>query len=428
MKYFLFYFLFPFFTISQNSDPSLADLFFKNKTVTWQKQFTGYWDDVIPVRLELASDGESCKGFMIFGDDKNRYVVSGRQLLNELRLEEQDLNSNITGLIVLHLSGENAKGTWYNSKHNFNARLLLKEGKETNPSTYWVKAFAPKADPAESLLIQHKDYSDQISTRFYYKLLNKTLNGTSTLKVDETYANESKLEDYLHHQAGILNSWKINDKRLDIRYKLGNMEYSKTLDLINQLPIAQETFADHWMAVDINYLKAEHTEINAWTKGIIDSFVNNLQNKKRVIIATNRDKKEDRMLYRLSIWPQFDFFNNTMISGFMHIKSSWEENIISIPFNFDLKKGIVLTNAEIIANPVEFKITKETILKKELDKLRSSSALDYMSLSIEDFTMMTIKREGLAFTAPYDLLQGFRQLVIPYYEIRPTLNTNYFPL
>ncbi len=428
MKYLLFYILFPHLGSSQYPDQNLQELFFKNKTVAWQKQYTGVWDEVIPVRFELASDGESCKGFMYFGDDKNKYVVSGKQINNELRLEEQDLNANITGLIVLQLNGSLAKGTWYNSKHNFNAPLSLKEGQSrTSSSAYWIKSFAPKSDPSESQVMLQKDFNDQISARFYYKLLNKTLNGTSVIKDEEGYAQESNLEDYLHRQAGTLNTWKINDKKLDVRYKLGNIEYSQSMELIAQHQVIQETFADHWMAVDINFLKIDHSEIAFWTQNLIDSFLNTIQNKKRAAI-TDEKKLHERMMYRMSIWPQVEFLNGQFASGIMHIKNSWEEKIISIPFNFDLKKGTVLFKSDLIANPTEFRISRNQLLTKELEKLKSSTALDYQSLSIDDFSMMTIKKEGLAFTAPYDVIYGFRQIVIPYYEIRSTLNSQYFPL
>ncbi len=428
MKYLLFYIFFPYFSSSQAPEVQLQELFFKNKTISWQKQYSGYWDEVIPIRFELASDGESCKGFMYFGDEKNKYVITGKQVNNELRLEEQDLNSNITGLIVLQLNGSSAKGTWYNSKHDFNAPLSLKEGQAPNvASPFWIKSFAPKADPSESQVILQKDFNDQISTRFYYKMLNKTLYGTSPIKDEEGYAQESSMEDYLHRQAGTLNSWKINDKKLDIRYKLGNIEYSQSLELISQFPVQQETFADHWMAVDIHYLKIDHSAIADWTQHLIDSFLNTIQNKKRATI-TDETKMGARMMYRMSIWPQVEFLNNQFASGMMHIKNSWDENIVSIPFNFDLRKGSVLSKTDIIAKPTEFKISKDQLLTKELEKLKSSTSLDYQSLSINDFSMMTVKKEGLAFTAPFDVVYGFRQIVIPFYEIRSTLNPQYFPL
>lgn len=428
MKYLLFYILLPYFSSSQSPDQNLQELFFKNKTVAWQKHYAGYWDDVIPVKFDLVSDGESCKGFLYFGDDKNKYVVIGKQVNNELRLEEQDLNSTITGLIVLQINGSQAKGTWYNSKHDFNASLNLKEGQSNNTySSFWIKSFAPKLDPSESQVILQKDFTDQISTRFYYKLLNKTLYGTSAIKDEEGYAQESNMEDYLHRQAGTLNSWKINDKKLDVRYKLGNIEYSQSLDMIAHYPVHHETFADHWMAVDINYLKIDQHEIADWTQNLIDSFINSIQNKKRAAI-TDENKLSDRLLYRMSIWPQVEFLNSQFASGMMHIKNSWEEKIISVPFNFDLKKGIVLSTADIVADATEFRISKDQLLTKELEKLKSSTALDFKSLSIKDFSMMTVKKEGLAFTAPYDVVYGFRQIVIPFYEIRSTLNSKYFPL
>ncbi|MEP7269317.1 MAG: hypothetical protein ABI844_16980 [Saprospiraceae bacterium] len=428
MKYILFYIIFPLFTHSQNADQRLADLFFKNKTVVWQKTYSGIWDDAIPVKLELLSDGESCKGFLYFGENKSKYIISGKQIMNELRLEEQDLNSNITGLIVLQLNGNSARGTWYNSSHSFNARLSLKEGNESTTNDLWIKSFSSKNDPAEAHLIMQKEFADQLDCKFYYKMLNKTLQGTSMIKDDEVYNQEVQLEDYLHHLAGTLHSYKVNDKRVEVWYKLGNIEYNQTLEITNQIPIVQETYADHIIAVDINYPKIDKSPISNWTKQVIDSFLNTIQNKKQLSLTDQGVSKDDRLLYRMSIWPKVDFLNDQYISGTMNIKNSWEENIVTIPFFFDLKRGTVLGLTEIIADRNEFESLKNKLLNKELEKLKLSSSLDYKSLKVSDFSTMTIKKEGIAFTAPFDLVYGFRQIILPYYEIRQTLSTKYFPL
>ena len=62
-------------SLAQAKELNLADLFFKNKTVVWQKTYSGIWDDAIPVQMELLSDGTNCKGYFYFGDDKDKYVL-----------------------------------------------------------------------------------------------------------------------------------------------------------------------------------------------------------------------------------------------------------------------------------------------------------------------------------------------------------------
>lgn len=134
------------------------------------------------------------------------------------------------------------------------------------------------------MVLIHKDFSDQIAEKFYYKMLNKTLYGTSEIKDDESFHQESNMVDYLQHNAGKLSTWKVNDKRIDINYKLGTIEYTKSLDLVNQVAISQESFADHWMAVDITYPKIDKSGTSIWFKNLIDSFLVVIQEKKDLTV------------------------------------------------------------------------------------------------------------------------------------------------
>ncbi len=425
---FLYYFLFPQLSQTQSIETGLAAQFFKNQPVLWEKTYVGLWDDVIPVQLELVSDGSVCKGYFYFGDIKNKYVLSGTLKNNELKLEEQDLQANVTGRLVLNLSDKLMVGTWYNSKKSFHARLNLMEGATPTVSNYWVRSYGSKNTPDESILLQHKEFSDQITTRFYYKLLNKTLHGTSEIKDEENFSQEAVLEDYLHHRAGTLSSWKSNEKKIDITYKLGTIEYNKSLDLLLQIPIVQETFADHWMAVDINYPKIDKPDIISWFRHLVDTFIVDIQAKK--ISKLEEDDQADpiRMAWRMSIWPQFDFLNEQFISGKMHIKNSWDESTSSVPFTFDLKEGHILALDELITDPIKFEVLKSKWVKQELVKLSSGADLDYKSLQPNDFTLMTLKKEGFVFATAFDMIYGIREIILPYTELKDILSPKYFPL
>ncbi|MEO5582297.1 MAG: hypothetical protein ABIR66_06375 [Saprospiraceae bacterium] len=412
---------------AQAKELNLADLFFKNKTVVWQKTYSGFWDDAIPVQMELLSDGINCKGYFYFGDDKDKYVLSGTILNNEIKLEEQDLHSNKTGQVILRLENNIARGTWYNVNHSYNASIDMHEGSSPEIK-YWVKSYAPGSNPKESMVIIHKDFADQLNTNFYYKAFNKTLMGTTAIKADDYSSQETRLEDYLHHHGGILQTWRINDKRIDLRYKLGTTEYSQSMDLLNQVMISQETYADHWMAVDIKFPQMDKSNLKAWFRNLIDSLLDDIQTRKRLLLESSDPNQLDRLSLRMSIWPQFDFLNNQWMSGMIHVKNSWDDATLSIPFMFDLKKGNIIRHEDLFTNQAEFESVKTKWINQELTKLKTGSSLDYKSLTPEDFTLLTFKNEGLAFSAPFDITYGFRQIIIPYTAIKEKLSSKYFPL
>lgn len=428
IKFILFIQLFPAWLSGQSSLVSLTDLFFRNKTVLWQKSFQGVWDDVIPVRLELATDGTTCSGYFYFGESKTRFIVSGPFENNNLRLEEQDLHGAVTGYLALRFSTEIIQGTWYNASRSYNARMVLQEGNQNLPLEYWVKSYAFKSDPRESMVIQQKEFSDQIKSKFYYNGLNKTLEGTCEIKDAANDFQVTALADYLHHDAGKLSTWIFRDKKLDIVFKLGSIEYSKTLDLVHQINMVQETYTDHWMAVDFIYPQTDKNAISQWFKKFIDSFQVLIQTKKNISLEQNETGPESRLSYRLSIWPQIDFLNEQCISGMVHVRSSWDEEMYSQPFTFDLKRGVKLEENDLFQEPGEFQSLKAQLFERELNKLKTGSALDYEHLSAADFTLLTLKKEGLVYSAPFNLLYGFRQVIIPFKDLKALLNPKYFPL
>ncbi|MEP7324205.1 MAG: hypothetical protein ABI761_19905 [Saprospiraceae bacterium] len=414
-------------SLAQAKELNLADLFFKNKTVVWQKTYSGIWDDAIPVQMELLSDGTNCRGYFYFGDDKDKYVLSGTIENNEIKLEEQDLHSNKTGQVILLLENNTARGTWYNVNRSYNASLDMHEG-SFQEVKYWVRSYAPVINPKESMVILHKDFADQLNTNFYYKAINKTLFGTSFITADDNFSQEARLEDYLHHKGGLLKTWKVNDKRIDMRYTSGTTEYSQSLDLLNQVAISQETFADRWMAVDIKFPQMDKSILKTWFRNLIDSLLDDIQIRKRLLLENSEPNQLDRLSLRMSIWPQFDFLNGQWMSGMLNVKNSWDDATLSIPFMFDLKKGNIIQYEDLFNNRVEFEAIKSKWINQELTKLKTGSSLNYKSLTPEDFTLVTFKNEGLAFTAPFDITYGFRQIIIPYTALKEKLSPKYFPL
>lgn len=394
----------------------------------WQKTYQGVWDDVIPVKLELATDGNTCSGYFYFGDGKNRWVVSGPLTDQNIKLEEQDLHGTVTGYLVLRFSENGIIGTWYNASRHFNARINLTEGAQTLPLDYWVRSYALKTDPSESMILQQKEFSDQIKTRFYYTHLNKTLEGTCGIKDVANDFQVTPLTDYLHREAGKLSTWQFREKKLDFVYKVGSIEYAKTLDLVQQINMVQETYTDHWMAVDFVYPQTDKNAITLWFRKFIDSFQVLIQNKKDLFLEQNEAGPESRMAFRLSIWPQIDFLNDQCMSGLMHVKASWDEDLFTQDFIFDLRKGVKLEESDLFQDHAEFQQLKPELLEKELKKIRTGSGIDYESLSPSDFKLLTLKKEGLAYSSPFSILYGFRSVILPYKDIKPYLNPKYFPL
>lgn len=426
MKLFFLLYLLPGWIAGQVSQTWVAELFFKDKTLLWEKTFQGVWDDVIPVKLELGYDGTACKGQLFFSDNKARFIVSGTFKDGDFKLEEQDLLGNVTGYLALKILGDQVRGTWYNAARNFNARMVFREGPQTTDLNYWIRSYAIRSAPDESLLIQQKDFSDQIYSRFYYRPLNKTLEGISSIKDKESFHQETTLFDPLNQNAGQLDTWKSSERKLEILYKQGNTEWSRTLDLLTQINMYQETYSDHWMTVDFVYPQTDKQSINQWFKSLVDSFLILVQDKKTEQPEQKQALPATRMAYRLSIWPMVNYLTDQLLSGYMHTKTSWDESMQSQPFLFDLKKGNPVGEAELFQNYTSFSEVKELLMEHELRKLREAAGMTYEGLTAGDFTLFTLKKEGLCYSAPFSLLYGFRQVIIPYKDVKDLLSPRFF--
>ncbi|HNR08880.1 MAG TPA: hypothetical protein PKM27_16295 [Saprospiraceae bacterium] len=421
---FLFHFV-PCWMAGQVSQTGVAELFFKDKNLLWEKSYQGVWDDVIPVKLELGYDGTACKGQMFFSDNKARFIVSGTLKDNDLLLEEQDLLGNVTGYLALKILGDQVRGTWYNAARTFNARIVIREGPPSTTLNYWTRSYALKSAPAETLLIQQKDFSDQIYSRFYYGPLNKTLEGTSPIKHEEDFHQETVLFDPQNQNAGRLDTWRSGERKIEILYKQGKTEWSRTLDLIAQVGMHQESYTDHWMTVDFVFPETDKPGINHWFKSLVDSFLILVQDKKAGQAEQNQTLPANRMAYRLSIWPQVQFLTDQYLSGYVHAKTSWDESIQSQPFLFDLKKGNLVREAELFQNYKSFLEVKELLIEHELRKLRESDGLMYEGLTAGAFTLFTLRKEGLCYSAPFSLQYGFRQVIVPYKDVKDLISPRF---
>jgi hypothetical protein len=95
---------------------------------------------------------------------------------------------------------------------------------------------------------------------------------------------------------------------------------------------------------------------------------------------------------------------------------------------FDIRKGNVIQYKDLFNDLSAFETVKLKWIGQELNKLKTSSSLEYEKLKPEDFNVLSIKHEGLSFSAPFDLVYGVRQVIIPYHVIKDQLSTRYFPL
>ncbi len=426
MKLFFLFYLVPSWIAGQVNQAGFAQLFFKDKTLLWEKTYQGVWDDVIPVKLELGYDGASCKGQLFFSDNKATYIVSGTLKDGDLRLEEQDLLGNVTGYLALKIQGDQIRGTWYNAARNFNTRMVVREGPPSTTLNYWIRSYALKSATDETLLIQQKDFSDQIYSRFYYGPLHQTLEGTSPIKHEEDFHQETVLFDSQNQNAGRLDTWKTNERKMEILYSQGKTEWSRTLDLIAQINMHQETYSDHWMTVDFAYPQTEKPGINQWFKSLVDSFLILVQDKMTEQPEQKQALPATRMSYRLSIWPTVNYLTDQLLSGYMHTKTSWDESMQSQPFLFDLKKGNLVREAELFQNYKSFSEVKELLIEHELRKLREAAGMNYEGLTPRDFTLFTLRKEGLCYSAPFSLLYGFRQVIIPLKDVKDLLSPRFF--
>ena len=414
-----------------NSTIHVKGLFEKPEKLQWIKHYKGRVDDLTDIAMTLGYDGEACKGQVTYLRSKEKLYVEGDIDNEDIILKEMNDAQQISGTWEGKLSGKFILGSWTKERSLEGGEILLEEVEtEVQFPSYcgnnkWIRKYSGEVFGETVEMILQRESNHQISGFVFFKRKNKTF--TAKGKISENDIVALSLKDEAGIFGGQFNGLLENDF-LKVSFKDPQMNVQKvSLSPDEGLMIGCEEYADYMTSYDITFPKTTNATFNNWmsdeTQAWIKACHNRLKKNKRQVSTNNPSVRAKDKGFS---WCTVDFFSSEMISGYMTYTNSWTPGQKVVAFNFDFEKNSKILLEDIFDNRKDYQKYIRNYVKKEIKGNQLNADPDFKKwIKKNDFSLFTIRKDGICFSTKFHMLYGQQQVTIPYRQLKPFFKKNH---
>ena len=407
------FFLLPLFSFSQNSTT---------------RYFKGRIDDFNDIRIHLTCNDSHCTGEMKYLRSKTVFDLKGRQFGNYLELKEIDPLGNVSGQINGKLINQNIDAQWFNHNRSISYQILLKETTLTDDlPTYcgenkWITQLVHKSTENNLALLLQTGANNQ-------------LYGTADwdgkiFKIQGHSDKKNGIDIRLKGENGAVITLKSPTRNPSRTIKAIITEKDKTPKSLSfktkdKITVGCVRYADYMTAYDATFPKLKNKAFNNWVEKQIFDWAANCK------IHANQNQKKDlspelRASDRATTWVDLTYFSNTLISGFIIFNDYEKEKPRCIPFNFDLKKGIVLIKNDLFKSFFDLPSFTKKVAVNFFKNHQLYDDDDFRAwITAVEFPHFTIQKKGICFWTDFDQIYGQQRMLIPYIELAQFFKPNF---
>ena len=409
----------------------VSRLFEKPEQLQWIKHYKGRIDDLTDIALTMGFDGENCKGQLTYLRSAEKIEVEGKIANEEFMFQEVNKAKEVSGIWEGRISGKFILGTWTNARSLKGGKILLEEvEKEATFPSYcgdnkWVRKYSGKIFGEKVEMVLQREGNHQIAGIAFFERKNKTFTAKGEILENDIVTIALKNQKGIF--SGTFDGFLENDF-LKLKYK--NQE--KNIEAVTFSPdeglmIGCMEYADYMTTYDITYPKTTNAAFNKWmekeAKAWVSACRNRLEKNKRQV-KTNMPNV--RAKDRGFAWCTVDFFSKGLISGYMTYTNSWTPGQKVVPFNFDFEKSTKIDLEDIFDNDKDYEKYIRNYIKKEIKNNRLNSDPDFKKwIKKNDFSLFTIRKDGICFSTKFHMLYGQQSVTIPYRQLKPFFKKNH---
>lgn len=390
--------------------------------IDWVKYYKGRMDDLHDVALILASQGEECKGILIYLRSKVQFDIEGTLRNNKLELQEIDTLGDLTGYILGSLQKNTLLAEWSNEKHTINHQLKMEAVSNlVDIPTYcgdnkWIRTFGGSAGKEKIELVLYKYSYDKIKGTIYLKSKNRSYRLSGHVDQNdfraEIYGADTKT-------IGSLKVRQIKDQKYSGQFSKLGIDGSFSLKMKEQMPVGCISFADYMTSYDITFPKTKNEILNTWIAATSEKFITECRNHKKALeVKYVQPVSELRANYAAYGWTDLSYVSDEFISGIMVLRNSWSSLQRDYTFNFDLKRNVMIDQNLAFTNEAQVRKILHQELRKKLKNHPLSSHGEFLNwVNNEDFDQFTIRPEGINFVSDFNSLYGKFEILIPWEQL-----------
>ena len=427
----LFLFCLPFCEAQKTDTETYVQGLFENTSkIEWVKHYQGRIDDLTDVALTLGYDGEKCKGQLTYLRSAEKINLEGLIANGVFRLQEMDGANQVSGIWEGKFSGKFILGTWSNKTDAKGGKVLLEEvNSEATFPTYcgdnkWIRKYNGKilGEAVEMILQREGNY--QIKGVAFFQKQNQSFTARGEVSENDAVTMTLKNQDGIFH--GYFDGFLEGDF-LKLIFK--NQQQNKTEVVFSPdegLTIGCVEYADYMTAYDITYPKTTNAVFNKWMDEEIKAWTQACRSKLNKNKRLNKVNVANlRTMDKGASWCTVDYFSQGLISGYMTYTNSWTPGQKVVPFNFDFDKNSKIDLDDLFNDDKDYKKYIRNYIKKEIknNKLYADSEFKKW-IKKNDFSLFTIRKDGICFSTKFDMLYGQQNVTIPYRQLKPFIKKN----
>ena len=181
-------------------------------------------------------------------------------------------------------------------------------------------------------------------------------------------------------------------------------------------------WADYVASYDAIFPKTKNETVNAWFSKKAADWMGRCRDFRQ---AQKTDPMPSiRASQRATGWADVVCWNERLFCGQLHFGGIEDAALSSSEaFNFDLETGREIRPEDLFIGSFDFEHWCEPILKREKNSLSAATTDDFLKkwIDSEPFNLLTIRREGLAFSTRFSPIYGEQTVVVPWAQLRPYL-------
>lgn len=407
------------------ADTALFNLFDPNVRLQWMHYYRGRFDDITPVVLALANDGNVCRGYLTFTRSNTRIRLEGKADSVSFRLQER-YGGQTTGILAGQFLPNRLLAEWSSTDHATGSRLEAQQlpGPPTGPAepcgeNKWARRYIAKWNGARADMVLMRIYNGELIGYLWLESEDKLLNfvGNST--------PEGGIQGQLIFPNGKIGA-QIQGKvlmpqLLEFTWMgSGELRDFKFTGRENA-PLGCLDYADFSSSMDALYPRINCDNCNKWLDDQIKRWTEKVKGaiaeKKPTAIPYNRNA------FRASAWSEIACWTENIFSGYVTMTETWSDQIQGVAYNFDLRTGKEISLNDVFNKSFNAKVWFADYAKKEMPKLpvfvQDPKYREWVDK--EGFPLMTFRRTGVELSTVFHPYYGRQKILIPYSVLKPFL-------
>jgi hypothetical protein len=310
------------------------------RTVEWQRTFSGTWESYHPVYLSLTYDGDTYLGTVTYGEQNLVFDLYGEPTDSMIQLQEIDSSGRTSGFLILKPGAGRMDGRWWSTDFTRTARISMKEEGtvELNRFKPQVIAVAGNAGNASFELTVQQEDKDLLSG--YCWLGDDLFRVSGSCRDPSCERMDLRLFDP-HGTTRLMYLVRHRPPEYSVTLENDNAgSMNGSASVVHLFPLTSMRAYRYAATIDCLYPVLGITDFDTWFAGEIDTWMTSITEH---LDANEAGKGPPGPGQRWNIsafaWTDLTLVSEDLVSGLLTTYNPLHGDYDRSPFIFDQKSG-----------------------------------------------------------------------------------------